>query len=172
MSTPLGDLLRDDQADIAVLVRGELLHRFPGTSLLAVRGVVDALPTDFSGVPGTPLPLDESTVLYLFTGLTAERAVAEDWFFVFREPMHGTQFGFDTGAQPAAMTTWADLTWEGVPLTGSGFVQPGAAPASVPQHPLPADDPPVWGRDPADQARIAFQQPFQLAFGAAAMLRP
>lgn len=172
VETPLGGLLRDNAGDIAMLVRGELLHRFPGTALLAVRGVGGELPAEFAGQPGIPLALDESTVLYLFPGLSPDRAIAEDWFFVFREPMRGTQFGFDTGPQPATMQTWADLTWDGVPVTPAGFVQPAAAPASAPLTAMPPDDPPVWGRDPADQARIAFQQPFQLAFGAAAMLRP
>lgn len=170
VDSPLGGLLRDNQGDIAMLVRGELLHRFPGTALLAMKGVGGELPAEFGGQPGIPLALDESSVLYLFPGLTTDRATAEDWFFVFREPMRGTQFGFDSGAQPATMDTWADLTWDGVPTTAAGFVQPGVAPAISPQKAAPPDDPPVWGRDAADQARIAFQQPFQLAFGAAAML--
>jgi hypothetical protein len=169
VETPLGGLLRGNVGDIAMLVRGELLHRFPGTPLIAVRGVNGDLPTEFSGQPGTPLVLDESTVLYLFPGLTTDRAIAESWFFVFREPMRGTQFGFDTGAQPADMETWADLTWAGITTTPAGFVQLGIAPPTP--SGLPPDDPPVWSRDAADQARIAFQQPFQLAFGAADMLR-
>jgi len=57
-----------------------------------------------------------------------------------------------------------------VPTTAAGFVEVGVTPTSSPEKKVPADDPPVWGRDAADQARIAFQQPFQLAFGAAAML--
>jgi hypothetical protein len=168
VDTSLGALLRGNTGDLAMLVRGELLHRFPGTALLAVKGVGGELPPDFTGRQGVPLVLDESTVLYLFTGLTTDQAISESWFFVFREPMHGTQFGFDTGAQPAQMQTWADLTWAGVTTTPAGFVQLGVAPASPTE--LPPDDPPAWGRDAADQARIAFQQPFQLAFGAADML--
>ena len=54
---------------------------------------------------------------------------------------------------------------------GGQAIRPGAPPATVPRRADPPDDPPVWGRDAADQVRIAFQQPFQLAFGAAAMLR-
>ncbi|MCX5358389.1 hypothetical protein OG864_06740 [Streptomyces sp. NBC_00124] len=165
---PLGSQLRTGGAgNLVLLVRGELLHRFPGTALLAVRGVAGKLPEAFDGVPATPLALDESTVLYLFSGLDAERARAEDFFFVFREPMRGTQFGFDTGAQPAQMESWADLTWDGVQVAGGASVLLGRAPAT-PAPPSP--DLAVWGRDAADMARIAFQRPFQLAFRATTLL--
>ncbi|NNN30167.1 hypothetical protein HLK59_07285 [Streptomyces sp. S3(2020)] len=164
---PLGSQLRTGGAgNLVLLVRGELLRRFPGTALLAVRGVAGRLPEAFDGVPATPLALDESTVLYLFSGLDAARARAEDFFFVFREPMRGTQFGFDTGGQPAQMASWADLTWDGVHVAGGGFATLSRAPAS----PVPAPDLAVWGQDAADMARIAFQRPFQLAFRATTLL--
>lgn len=166
---PLGSQLRTGgEGNLALLVRGELLHRFPGTALLAVRGVEGKLPPVFDGVPGTPLALDESTVLYLFAGLDEERARAEDWFFVFREPMRGTQFGFDSGPQPGEMKTWADLTWSAVAVDAARCVRLGPVPG--PPTELTQPDPPAWGRDAADMARIAFQQPFQLAFRATTLL--
>ncbi|GAB2892351.1 hypothetical protein GCM10027074_70630 [Streptomyces deserti] len=167
--TPLGSRLRTGgEGNLALLVRGDLLRRFPGTALLAARGVAGKLPPAFDGVPATPLALDESTVLYLFAGLDEERARAEDWFFVFREPMRGTQFGFDSGPQPAEMKTWADLTWNGVSVDAARCVRVGPAPGTPTG--LGQPDPAVWGRDAADMARIAFQQPFQLAFKAATLL--
>ncbi|WP_432034536.1 hypothetical protein [Streptomyces antibioticus] len=166
---PLGSQLRTGgEGDLALLVRGDLLRRFPGTALLALRGVDGKLPPDFGGVPATALVLDESTVLYLFPDLDAAQARAEDWFFVFREPMRGTQFGFDTGEQPAEMKTWADLTWQGVRVEPTRCVQLGQVPATPTG--LTQPDPPVWARDAADMARIAFQQPFQLAFRATTLL--
>ena len=63
------------------------------------------LPADFTGIPATALAIDESTVLYLFAGIDEQRARTEGWFFVFREPMRGTQFGFDlpvAGAPPSS----------------------------------------------------------------------
>ena len=44
VETPLGGLLRDSAGDIAMLVRGELLHRFPGTALLAVQASTASCP--------------------------------------------------------------------------------------------------------------------------------
>ncbi|MET7474888.1 hypothetical protein ABZT17_11095 [Streptomyces sp. NPDC005648] len=171
LDTPLSSRLRDGgDGHLAVLVRGELLHRFPGTALLAVRGDNGRLPEAFDGVPGTPLALDESTVLYLFAALDEQQARAEGWFFVFREPMHGTQFGFDSGAQPAPMGSWADLTWQGVTLDAARFVRLAPPPPAPQPTGPPPPDTPVWGRDAADTARIAFQQPFQLAFPAATLL--
>jgi hypothetical protein len=168
LDAPLGSRLRTGgEGRLALLVRGDLLRRFPGTALLAVRGEEGKLPAAFGGVPGTPLALDESTVLYLFAGIDEHRARAEDWFFVFREPMRGTQFGFDSG-QPVPLKTWADLTWSGVTVDAARFVRLAPAPATPSE--LPPADPPVWGRDAADMARIAFQQPFQLAFRATTLL--
>lgn len=168
LDAPLGSGLRTGgEGHLVLLVRGELLRRFPGTALLAVRGEEGRLPAAFGGLPGTPLALDESTVLYLFAGIDEQRARAEDWFFVFREPMRGTQFGFDSGP-PVPLKTWADLTWSGVTLDAARCVRLAPAPA-VPGE-LPPADPPVWGRDAADMARIAFQQPFQLAFRATTLL--
>ncbi|GAA3102846.1 hypothetical protein GCM10010520_54980 [Rhizobium viscosum] len=169
LDAPLGSQLRAaGEGSLALPVRGELLRRFPGTELVAVPGQGGKLPETFNGVAATPLALDESTVLYLFDGIGRERAIAEDWFFVFREPMRGTQFGFDTGAQPPEMETWADLTWSGVRVDAARCII--LAQEIAPPKCLPPADPPMWGRDAADMARIAYQQPFQLAFRAAAML--
>lgn len=165
---PLGSRLHTGrEGDLALLVRGTLLSRFPGTSLVAVAGVDGRLPPAFDGVAATPMVLDESTVLYLFAGLGEERARTEDWFFVFREPMQGTRFGFDTGPPPLAMENWSDLTWEGLGVDVRGSVVLDPAPTA----PSPAPDgSAVWAADAADMARIAFQQPFQLAFRASRLL--
>jgi hypothetical protein len=171
LDSSLGSQVRAGQeGSLTLLVRGELLRRFPGTAALAVRGENGALPADFAGIPATALILDEATQLYLFAGISEERARTEGWFFVFREPMHGTQFGFDLpitgGAEAPPIASWSDLTWDGVGVPAGGFVRLG----SVPAGPPPGPDVPVWAGDPADMARIAFQRPFQLAFDVAAML--
>ena len=161
IESKLGSQVRGGaEGSIVLVIRGEVLRRFPAAPLVAVKGVGGKLPDDFTGIPATPLPLDESTMLYIFTGITETKARDEDWFFVLREPMRGTQFGFDLG--PTEMKTWADLTWTDVTLT-NGFVRVA---------PPPARQPPAnaglarWGSESADMARIAFQQPFQIAFRA------
>jgi hypothetical protein len=170
VDTALGSQIREGtEGSLVLLMRGEVLRRFPGAALLAVRGENGRVPETFAGIAAIPLPLDESTVLFLFSGFDEDTARAQDWFFVLREPMRGTQFGFDLGAQ-GPMKSWADLTWDAVPVHANRCVRADTAPTVSPPPGTP--DQPVWGRDAADMARIAFQQPFQLAFRAATLLGP
>ena len=76
--------------------------------------------------------------------------------------MRGTQFGFDSGAP----TEHEDL---GRPdLDGRHTEQWFRAGCLTPDTPDPRRTPisPDWGSKSADMARIAFQQPFQMAFRA------
>ena len=107
-----------------LLVRADVLRRFPGTIVLAAKSVGGFMPDDGSGdlqQPTFVLAVDEQTSLYAFE-LTPTRAHDEKWLFVLREPMRGTQFGFDlrTGRP---LEKWADLRWDQVPLA-RGFVTP------------------------------------------------
>lgn len=150
---------------LVLLVRAELLRRFPGTTVLAAKSVGGLLPDEVTGTWKRPtflLAIDEQTALFAFD-LTEQQARDERWLFVLREPMRGAQFGFD-GATGVALDTWADLTWADVPLDGRGFVVPRVV-GSRPPRPgrLTGADPAAWGRDAADVARISFQRPFQLA---------
>jgi hypothetical protein len=155
-------VLGGEEGSIVLLIRGEVLRRFPAAPLVAVKGVGGKLPDTFTGIPATPLPLDESTTLFIFTGITDTQARDEDWFFVLREPMRGTQFGFDVGTPPTEFRTWADLTWNDLTTT-NGFVRVAPSPA---RQPAPGTGVARWGSESADMARIAFQQPFQMAFQA------
>jgi len=160
-----------EEGSIVLVIRGEVLSRFPATTLLAVRGEpvpgTDppkfVLPKTFTGTPGTPLPLDESTVLFMFSGISESDVRTEGWFFVLREPMRGTQFGFDLEATSDDFTSWSDLLWDDVTRDAAGYVR-----LNTPlRQPNPSGgDPATWGRDAADMARIAYQRQFQLAFRA------
>ncbi|MBP0455114.1 hypothetical protein J5Y04_37200 [Kitasatospora sp. RG8] len=157
---------------LVLLIRGEVLRRYPGTVVLAAKSVDRTVegPDVQWKEPSFVLPVDERTNLYGFSALTAAQAVAEHWMFVMREPMRGVHFGFDLRtAQSPPFTSWADLTWDEVP-TVNGFVVPRVVDGKPPALPGPAD-PPKWeGLDAADFARIVFQQPFQLAFSANRMI--
>jgi hypothetical protein len=166
LNSKLGSQVRGgEEGSIVLLIRGEVIRRFPAAPLVAVKGVGGKVPDEFTGISATPLPLDESTMLYIFTGITDTRALDEDWFFVLREPMRGTQFGFDLGS--TAMESWADLTWTDVTRTTSGFVRVASPPTRQPPESAGRAQ---WGSESADMARIAFQQPFQIAFQARAWL--
>jgi hypothetical protein len=168
LTSELGSqVLGGEEGSIVLLIRGEVLRRFPAAPLVAVKGVGDKLPETFTGIPATPLPLDESTMLYIFTGITDTQARDEDWFFVLREPMRGTQFGFDLGTEATEFRTWADLTWDDL-TKSNGFVRVASPPA---RQPAPDAGVARWGSESADMARIAFQQPFQMAFRAKEWLK-
>jgi hypothetical protein len=184
----LGSQVKGGQAgSVVLIIRGELLRRFPGTPLLAIKGVdstlrdpatgaqrtVTVVPDDLTGaLTATSLLLDESTVLYIFTGLDERTAIDQNWFFVLREPVHGTQFGYDKAVQNAppapSITSWNQLTWDDVTLHPNGYVNVDASPR--PTVNIIATDPARWGAHAADMARIAFQQPFQLAVRASGWL--
>jgi len=169
LADPLGVHDRTGSAGLLVLlVRAELLRRFPGTVVLAAKSVGGLLPDEGTGEweRPVPVPLDGQTTLFLFR-LTAERARAERWLFVLREPLRGTRFGFDDG-DPLPLATWADLDWGRVPLDDRGFVIPRMVEDRPPRPRDPAGA--AWGADAADVARIAFQRQFQVAFSAGMML--
>jgi hypothetical protein len=169
---PLGAHDRTGGRDpLVLLIRADVLRRFPGTTVHAAKSVDGMLPPDGSEnwkEPLFPLAIDEQTTLYAFD-LEEEQAREERWLFVLREPMHGTQFGFDTG-EGEALETWSDLTWDQVPVEG-GFVVPRVL-GGLPPTPsaLTGPDPGAWGKDAADVARISFQRPFQLAVSARELL--
>ncbi|WP_225827661.1 hypothetical protein [Streptomyces naphthomycinicus] len=169
----LGD--HDPSADsklLVLLIRAEVLRRYPGTIVLTAKSVNRTV--EGAGVtwqePRFVLPVDERTNLYGFEGLTVAQAAAEHWMFVVREPMRAAQFGFDkrTDASPP-FASWPDLTWDEVPQV-NGFVVPRVVGGLPPTIAAPLD-PPRWeGLDAADFARILFQRPFQVAFSAKTML--
>ena len=68
------------------------------------------------------------------------------------------------GAQPTELKSWADLTWNDVtarPTVSCGSTPPPNTPARPAGRRIAR-----WGSESADMARIAFQQPFQMAFRA------
>jgi hypothetical protein len=103
---------------IALLVRGRLLRRYPNTSIFAWRSKGGFLinppgPTDlrqpvFAGVLGADI------VFVGFDLTDVELTAGDGWFFVLQEQPTEPRFGFDefdgTGAPPA-LGSWSDATW-------------------------------------------------------------
>lgn len=103
---------------IALLVRGRLLLRYPNTSIYAWRskngalinppGPTDLKPPVFAGVLG-------SDIVFVGFDLTDADLVAGDgWFFVLQQQPTEPRFGFDElapGASLPALGSWSDATW-------------------------------------------------------------
>ncbi|MEU1818817.1 hypothetical protein ABZ543_27050 [Streptomyces roseifaciens] len=123
---------------LVLLVRGELLRRYPNTSVFAWR----AAGSDLKDPPGPddivhPVfggRFDPDMTFYGFP--LTETDVADDgWFFVIQEQPTEPRFGFDespTGTEPGPLDAWPDATWRhtgtdpgshlliaGNPLTGT-----------------------------------------------------
>jgi hypothetical protein len=157
---------------IVLVVRGELLKKYPTTAIYAHRAEwppgLDGLPdksqprrlVTITGPPTTDqiqLPHYEAKVnpdIYLIGfGLTADEAVGgpddPGWFFVLKERPGDPRFGLDDRDpdQPAGpIEVWNDLTWSDVDPAGRGFVTLD-----------PAVTVPLAGLDGSDDAEKADQ---------------
>jgi hypothetical protein len=139
-ATRLGDNA-NRRGDLVLVVRGELLRKYPTTAVYAQRA---EWPPGPNGLPDNTkprrlveppsaadikLPRYEATVdpdVYLLGfDLTADRAVGgpddAGWFFVLKERPGDPRFGVDDG--PAVpVEVWNDLTWFDLDPTGRGFL--------------------------------------------------
>jgi hypothetical protein len=175
---PLGENLAGGIGEqIVLLVRGEVLQRFPGTIVFAAPAVPDAaspqgltLGVERALAPEFALRLSADTSIYGFKLTEAKvRGVGAQpgWFFVFQEPLTTPTFGFDLkSAQSPAFNSWNDLTWDLVPMDRDRFAFAGGN-RSPPQNVAA----PLWNRTAADIANITAQRTFRLAFHANVLLR-
>jgi hypothetical protein len=179
-ATPLGRngaaLGQDLEAMLVLLVRGEVLRRYPRTIAYAAPGIItDGKLGLNTGVDWTPplflLPLDGKTTAFAYP--LAAGDVRSDIpngkagsYFVFSEPVTGPRFKFAASA-PSPPQVWNDVDWGSVP-TSRGFAVAGVDLAPPPQENGP--DSARWNRDAADMARIAFARPFRIAYHADELL--
>ncbi|GIF53170.1 hypothetical protein DFJ67_5997 [Asanoa ferruginea] len=138
-----------DSARLVLVIRGELLRRYPRTVIYAARaqwsGDAEPVPRlaagaeerhpEFSGA----LPPD---VAFLGFDLTVAAARGTDtdpgWYVVFAEPPTEPRYGLDVDAPAAPTGTWGDLSWAAVTVDASGHLRLGATdPVTV----SPAVDP-------------------------------
>jgi hypothetical protein len=167
----------DLESMTVLLVRGELLHRYPRTLAYAAKGILANNKSTFDPdetnwmPPDFALNLDDRTTAFAYNldpGLIrSSPANPAGYYFVFSEPITGPRFNFDTDGKP--MAVWADLDW-GQVIDARGFAFGGKA---VPTPPKPFDPQgAAWNNDAADIARIAFARPVRIAYHADELLAP
>ena len=173
------------EASLVLLIRGELLRRYPGTVIYAKKAVL-------SGSRRVPGPIEkyplfrgslEPDVTFLGFDLSRKEAMGNEndpgWFFVLQEQPSAPRFGLDKAAGfadtiPKAVK-WSDLSWGHLAADQAAFDALTHVPAtgglpdisSIPQPPAI-----VWGKNAAHLAYATYQQPVRIAIHAHDMIPP
>jgi hypothetical protein len=158
-----------DAGRIVLILRGDLMRRYPTAILYAVRAKAGPV-FDLQGEERHPVFSGtlEPDVSFFGFDLSADQAAGRDggpgWYLVFVEQPSETRFGLDDADTAGPMSTWQDLTWAHL---GSGvtYIDVGHA-VTPPAHPGGAG----WGTHAADMAVITSQQPVRVAIHAARLL--
>jgi hypothetical protein len=169
---------------LVLLIRGELLRRYPTAVIYAVKARFDPLRRvrDLDEEAGARLPVFRGTlppdVTFLGFDLTAAEArgnadVEQDqgWFFVLQEQPFEPRFGLDAASGPieTAPAKLSDLSWGHMAADRGGFdalthIDLDAAPPHFPWVFDGTGDPQTfWGRHGSDMAHITLQQPVRVA---------
>jgi hypothetical protein len=186
----LGSNALDANSDhLVLLLRGELLRRYPGVVIYAVKAVRRdgrrVLATDSPAGVTPPLeshPLFRGTldadVTFVGFDMTREQALADDgWFFMLQQQPAEPRFGldddpFDTGESGIAppLKTWNDLNWAHLADSAEALDRlshlPVVSQTLRPAQPVPG----TWGRNAAHMAFITKQLPVRVAIHASELL--
>lgn len=177
---------------LVLLVRGELVRRYPGLITNAVQhsSLDDGRPL-FGAGPAVATTLFQVNLEpdLLLVGFDLTRAQVDQadtnpagpipgtgayWFLLAENPTE-PRFGLDEGNPIFGPRD--DVTWPALLPAGATFLRPGVPPNisikdGPPPPPLPAEVVPVpWGEDAAKVAHILYNPPSRAAFRAATMLK-
>lgn len=156
---------------IALLVRGRLLRRYPNAAIYAWRAAADGtlrnpparadleLPV-FSGVLGTDIS-------FVGFNLTEPQLTQGDgWFFVIQEHPTEPRFGFDEGdGVLPALNSWSEATWEHTGTAAGQHLTIAGNPLAGVTH-----DGATFVEHAAHLASIALQKPFRIAVHARSLV--
>jgi hypothetical protein len=167
-------------ARFVVVVRGELLRRFPGTIVhlaqaVAASGTTPREPGTVELYPAFQGKLGVDVSFYAFDLPAADARGTPGWFVVFRQQPVEPRFGLveasdaEVGKAPA---TWQLLSWAHLASTAQALATMRYAPALPPASATPANPGTgaAWGTHAADIADIALQDPVRVAIHASDML--
>ena len=180
-----------DAERLVLVIRGDLLKKYPTAVIYAVEAVWPADPNITHRVPGAleKYPLFkakiEPDITFLGFDLTAEVAKGSPvpavnkpgWFFAIKERPGEPRFGLDEADAPATVTAdeWDDLSWGHLAATQSAFdamtnINVAGALHHVQINPAKNPDGVQWNRQSADMAHILYQAPVLIAVHADEML--
>ncbi len=179
---PLGENIVGGPPPLVLLIRGDILRRYPGILIYARQAEQVAGQYNLAGDAVLPVfraDLTPDTVAIGFE--LSEQAVRGDaanpdgYFFILEERERNVRLGFDEpeGDLPGG-SGWNEVTWDDVTPASYAGAEPWAGPVdlSLQTHRpnLPTD--PEWGGAAAGMAQLLYQQPFRIALHARRLLPP
>ena len=176
---------------LVLLIRGELLQRYPNSVIYAVAAVPKDQRLTLSKKPEDERhPLFRGTlkpdVTFLGFDLTEAQAKGEPphdpngWFFVIQQQPTEPCFGMDvadfTKDQPALTTTWNELSWRHMAQTEEklkalSHVSLDAIKSVVPNIHTQTIDKATWGKNSSHLAYVTLQRPMRIAIHAREMMK-
>jgi hypothetical protein len=184
----------DGAGRLVLIVRGELLRRYPHADIYASPAVIDANGKESLGEEERH-PLFRGTlapdITFLGFALREEEARGMQgdpndpgWFFVFQPEAWEPRFGLEPApehfpAHPATVTEWNDLEWTNFATDQTSLEALAFAPAVTPPERVaiqvkpnqnPGDDDNDWGLDSAQTAFITLRRPVRVGIHARSML--
>jgi len=169
---------------LVLLIRGELLRRYPNSVIYAVKAVK---PTPTSQLDLSRKKEDERhplfrgtlkpDVTFLGFNLTDAEALGKPpndpngWFFVIQQQPTEPRFGLDVAdfakPQPPPLNTWNDLSWRHLVKNEQEL---NALTHASTKTTLPSLQGMTWGKNSAHQAFITLQRPVRIAIHAKQMI--
>ena len=168
---PLGSHAGADlRGSLVLLVRGQLLRRYPNAVVCAVPSRADRSLNLTPSLRKDPLfwgRIDPDVTFVGFDLVTEDIQDAPGWYFVIAEQPTEPRFGLDTptsgsGGTPAS---WEDLDWGHVGVAPGGHLRLAGASLANAEKPIVAGGNirARFGRTSADMAAITFQRPGRAA---------
>lgn len=178
----LGENTPNTRGKLVLLIRGELLRRYPNTVLYAVRAIKTSGQLDVSRKPEDERPpifrgTLKPDVTFVGFDLSEDEALGNPpndpngWYFVIQQQPTEPRFGLDvadfTTPQPPPLNTWSDLNWRHFANTEDELKALSYASATKVFTEI---DHVAWGRNGANQAFITLQRPVRIAIHARQMI--
>jgi len=163
----LGSNTDSTTAQAVLLVRGELLRRFPNTVITAIQATGTPAQRRLGTSETTPAFRGTIAPDMTFFGFPFSEATATaglGYYFVLAEHPSEPRFGLAaTVKEPGpTLVDWNDLAWSQVTVVNNHV--------SIDKPPTATGPGAAWGADAANQAYITYRQPTRVAFLATALL--
>jgi hypothetical protein len=162
----LGTSADTHDAQVVLLIRGEVLRRYPNAVISAVPAVMGSDNLRHLGTseifPVFRGMIEPDMTFFGFALTEAQATAGLGYYFVLAEHPSEPRFGLEPAAKGTTIATWNDLAWSQVKVINNHV--------SIATPPTATAPGATWGADSAQQAYITYRQPVRLALLATALL--